>query len=148
MRSAVLAERLAELPLQDATTLASEIVRRAPTGRPYDVAMMALTDVLDVQEGKVGLPYERRAAIYALARERDDILLVRLMISPVAAPDGEPALAPIPGRSELVLSTEIEEVLRLCDRLLVFREQRLVARLAGEQMRNEKVISSMFGRFA
>lgn len=120
MRSAVLAERLAELPLQDATTLASEIVRRAPTGRPYDVAMMALTDVLDVQEGKVGLPYERRAAIYALARERDDILLVRLMISPVAAPDGEPALAPIPGRSEVTLG-ERKSLARTRDRQLLDR---------------------------
>lgn len=58
------------------------------------------------------------------------------------------ALAREEGMALVVLSTEIEEVLRLCDRLLVFRERRLVARLAGEQMTNEKVISSMFGRAA
>lgn len=52
------------------------------------------------------------------------------------------------GIALVVLSTEIEEILRICDRLLVFREQQLVTRLTGSQMTSDKVISSMFGRVA
>ena len=35
------------------------------------------------------------------------------------------------GMALVVLSTEIEELLRLCERVLVFREQRVIAQLAG-----------------
>ena len=52
------------------------------------------------------------------------------------------------GMALVVLSTEIEEILRLCDRVLVFREQRVAARLAGMQMSNDRVIAAMFGRSA
>ena len=50
------------------------------------------------------------------------------------------------GMALVVLSTEIEEILRLCDRVLVFREHRLTARLAGETISNNRVIAAMFGR--
>jgi ribose transport system ATP-binding protein len=50
------------------------------------------------------------------------------------------------GMALVVLSTEIEEILRLCDRVLVFREQRVAARLAGAEISNDRVIAAMFGR--
>jgi ribose transport system ATP-binding protein len=49
------------------------------------------------------------------------------------------------GMALVALSTEIEELLRLCDRVLVFREQRVVARLAGVSISQDKVIAAMFG---
>ena len=50
------------------------------------------------------------------------------------------------GMALVVLSTEIEEILLLCDRVLVFREEQLAARLAGAEMTTERVIAAMFGR--
>jgi ribose transport system ATP-binding protein len=44
-----------------------------------------------------------------------------------------------------IVSTEIEELTRLCDRALVFHEDELVARLAGESLSTEAIIAAMFG---
>jgi ribose transport system ATP-binding protein len=52
------------------------------------------------------------------------------------------------GMALVVLSTEIEELLRLCGRVLVFREQRVVARLAGDEISHDRVIAAMFGQAA
>ena len=52
------------------------------------------------------------------------------------------------GMALVVLSSEIEEILRLCDRVLVFREQRLAARFSGAAMTSDTVIAAMFGRNA
>jgi ABC-type sugar transport system ATPase subunit len=52
------------------------------------------------------------------------------------------------GMALVVLSTEIEELLRLCGRVLVFREQHVIARLSGGEISHEKVIASMFGQVA
>jgi ribose transport system ATP-binding protein len=52
------------------------------------------------------------------------------------------------GIALVVLSTEIEELLRLCDRVLVFREQRVIARLAGDAISHDGVIAAMFGQIA
>jgi ABC-type sugar transport system ATPase subunit len=49
------------------------------------------------------------------------------------------------GMALVVLSTEIEELLRLCSRVLVFREQRVVTQLAGADIRHDQVIAAMFG---
>ncbi len=49
------------------------------------------------------------------------------------------------GTSIVILSTEIEEILLLCDRVLVFREDTVAAEIAGAEMTNERVISVMFG---
>ena len=49
------------------------------------------------------------------------------------------------GVALVALSTEIEELLRLCDRVLVFREQRVAARLAGAGVSQDRVIAAMFG---
>ena len=48
----------------------------------------------------------------------------------------------------VVLSTEIEELLRLCDRVLVFREQHVIAQLAGSGISHDQVIAAMFGHVA
>lgn len=45
-----------------------------------------------------------------------------------------------------LLSTEIEEVVRLCNRVLVFREQHVAASLGGQRLSYESVIAAMFGR--
>jgi ABC-type sugar transport system ATPase subunit len=50
------------------------------------------------------------------------------------------------GMALVVLSSEIEELVRLCDRILVFREHRLAARLCGAEIASETVIAAMFGR--
>jgi ribose transport system ATP-binding protein len=50
------------------------------------------------------------------------------------------------GMALVALSTEIEELLRLCDRVMVFREQRVVARLSGASVSQDKVIAAMFGQ--
>jgi len=50
------------------------------------------------------------------------------------------------GLGLVVLSTEIEEVVRLCRRVLVFREQHVAAALAGEAMTADAVIAAMFGQ--
>ena len=99
MREAVLAERLVALPPEAAASLAGELVRRAPSGTPYDVAMLALAGMLDSDR----LPYEQRSAIYNEARARGDILLVRLLLSPQDAPIGNPTAAPILERPNITL---------------------------------------------
>jgi ribose transport system ATP-binding protein len=52
------------------------------------------------------------------------------------------------GMALVILSTEIEEVLLLCRRVLVFREQEVAAEIDGEAMTSEAVIAAMFGRAA
>ncbi|MCX5571704.1 ATP-binding cassette domain-containing protein [Kaistia nematophila] len=52
------------------------------------------------------------------------------------------------GMALVILSTEIEEALVLCDRILVFREQELAASLEGVGRSSERIISTMFGRAA
>jgi len=47
-----------------------------------------------------------------------------------------------------VLSTEIEELTSLCDRVLVFRDYELTARLEGERLTAPQVIAAMFGETA
>lgn len=52
------------------------------------------------------------------------------------------------GMTLIILSSEIEEILLLCHRVLVFREQRLAAEIAGDGMSTDAVIAAMFGRAA
>lgn len=52
------------------------------------------------------------------------------------------------GMALVVLSSEIEEVVALCDRVLVFRESQLSARLGGAETTSERVLAAMFGRAA
>jgi ribose transport system ATP-binding protein len=48
----------------------------------------------------------------------------------------------------VVLSTEIEEILQLCHRVLVFREQTVFAELDRTSMTMDRVIAAMFGQEA
>ena len=52
------------------------------------------------------------------------------------------------GLALVILSSEVQEVLRLCDSVLVFREHALGARLSGAAMTDDAVIAAMFGRAA
>lgn len=52
------------------------------------------------------------------------------------------------GMALVILSSEIEEILLLCHRVLVFREQRVSAEFSGGQMTTDTVIAAMFGRAA
>lgn len=99
MREAVLSERLEALPPEDAALLAGELVRRAPSGTPYDVAMLALTSVLE--QDKLG--YAQRSAIYQQARSQGDMVLARLLLSPQEAPLGNPTAVPVLASRELTL---------------------------------------------
>ena len=46
----------------------------------------------------------------------------------------------------VILSTEIEEILQLCHRVLVFREQGVFAELGRSSMTMDRVIAAMFGQ--
>ncbi|TIW18895.1 MAG: sugar ABC transporter ATP-binding protein, partial [Mesorhizobium sp.] len=52
------------------------------------------------------------------------------------------------GMALVILSSEIEEILLLCHRVLVFREQRVSAEFSGSEMTTDAVIAAMFGRAA
>lgn len=52
------------------------------------------------------------------------------------------------GMTLVILSSEIEEILLLCDRVLVFREAEVAAELSGSRMTAEAVVAAMFGRAA
>ena len=52
------------------------------------------------------------------------------------------------GMALVILSSEIEEILLLCHRVLVFREQHISAEFSGGQMTSDTVIAAMFGRAA
>ena len=52
------------------------------------------------------------------------------------------------GMALVVLSSEIEEILLLCHRVLVFRDYDIVANLQGPAMNTDAVIAAMFGRAA
>lgn len=99
MRKATLRETLAALPDAEAARLCAELVRRGPTGAPFDVALLALTTLLDGNE----LGYEQHGALYAAARELGDQQLARLLLSAQPPPPGTPKAAPMPGDRELTL---------------------------------------------
>jgi ribose transport system ATP-binding protein len=48
----------------------------------------------------------------------------------------------------VILSSEIEEILLLCHRVLVFRENEVAAEIVGTALTTDSVISAMFGRAA
>lgn len=50
------------------------------------------------------------------------------------------------GIALVILSSEIEEIMVLCQRVLVFREHALAAELTGEAMSADAVIAAMFGK--
>ncbi|UCI09711.1 ATP-binding cassette domain-containing protein [Mesorhizobium sp. B1-1-8] len=52
------------------------------------------------------------------------------------------------GMGLVILSSEMEEILLLCHRVLVFRENEIAAEIADEAMNADSVIAAMFGRAA
>jgi len=52
------------------------------------------------------------------------------------------------GMTLVILSSEIEEILLLCHRVLVFRENEVAAEMTGDVMTTDNVIAAMFGREA
>ena len=52
------------------------------------------------------------------------------------------------GMTLVILSSEIEEILVLCQRVLVFRDHEVAAEMSGETMTTDTVIAAMFGRAA
>jgi ribose transport system ATP-binding protein len=50
------------------------------------------------------------------------------------------------GMGLVILSSEVEEILLLCHRVLVFREQEVAADISKSDMTTEAVIAAMFGR--
>ena len=52
------------------------------------------------------------------------------------------------GLALVMVSTEIEELEHLCDRVLVFRDQAVQARLSRPDITAERIIAAMFGRAA
>ncbi|MGN6405941.1 sugar ABC transporter ATP-binding protein [Sinomonas sp.] len=49
------------------------------------------------------------------------------------------------GAGVIYLSTEIDELIGLCDRVAVFRDGSLLGCLAGEQITSERILAGMFG---
>jgi ribose transport system ATP-binding protein len=52
------------------------------------------------------------------------------------------------GAAVIVYASDTEELLAVCDRLLVMYEGRVVARLEGDDMNETQVTSALFGRSA
>jgi ribose transport system ATP-binding protein len=50
------------------------------------------------------------------------------------------------GMALVILSTEIEEIVALCQRVLVFREGELFATISDDDLTSDRVIGAMFGR--
>jgi ribose transport system ATP-binding protein len=50
------------------------------------------------------------------------------------------------GMALVILSSEIEEILVLCGRVLVFRDYEVAAEMTGDAMTTDTVIAAMFGR--
>jgi ribose transport system ATP-binding protein len=102
--------------------------------------------------------YQRRLSIVAPSPDRAWLALeprVLLLNDPTRGVDQRTRetlyqvfrdLARNEGMALVLLSTEIEELLRLCERVLVFREQHVTARLAGAHISHDQVIGAMFGR--
>jgi hypothetical protein len=99
MRKATLRETLLALDDAAAARLCAELVRRGPSGAPFDLLLLAFTALLDGNE----LGYERHGELYAAARQLGDAQLQRLLLSAQPPPPGLPQAAPLPGERELTL---------------------------------------------
>lgn len=92
MRRARLAELFVELDaegaLDDVVALCASIVEKARFGAPYDVALAALTALLESET----LGYEFSGRLYAAARAMNQAVVMRLLLSPSDPPDGRPLI--------------------------------------------------------
>lgn len=55
-------------------------------------------------------------------------------------------LAGSSGLALVILSSEIEEIIEICDRVMVFRDFEVTASLARSEMTTERVLAAMFGQ--
>jgi ribose transport system ATP-binding protein len=78
--------------------------------------------VLLLNDPTRGVDHRTREVLYAVFRE----------------------LARDEGLTLVMVSTEIEETLRLCDRVLVFRDQQVQATLSDAGLSSDRVIAAMF----
>ena len=146
MRQATLHATLEALDDDAAARLCAELVRRGPDGAPFDVALLALTALLD--EGALG--YERHAELYAAARGLPDEQLGRLLLSSQPPPPGAPQpAAPLGGR-ELTLG-ERKSLARgrrreVLDRLLRDPDESVLAILLGNPRITEEDVVRLAAR--
>lgn len=146
MRQATLRATLDALDDDAAARLCSEIVRRGPDGAPFDVALLALTALLDA--GALG--YERHAALYAAARALADEQLGRLLLSSQPPPPAAPQ-QPLPiGGRELTLG-ERKSMARgrrreVLDRLLRDPDESVLAILLGNPRITEEDVVRLAAR--
>ena len=146
MRQATLRETLAALAPADAARLCGELVRRGPDGAPFDVALLALTALLDAN----ALGYERQAELYAAARALDDEQLGRLLLSAQPPPPGTPQPTVLPGERELTLG-ERKSLARgrrreVLDRLLRDPDESVLTILLGNPRITEEDVVRLAAR--
>jgi hypothetical protein len=146
MRQATLRETLHALDDGEAARLCAEIVRRGPDGAPFDVALLALTALLDAGE----LGYERHAALYAAARLLDDAQLGRLLLSAQPPPPGAPRAVELPGGREITLG-EKKSLARgrrreVLDRLLRDPDESVLTILLGNPRITEEDVVRLAAR--
>ena len=99
MRQATLRAVLDGLDDVGAARLCAELVRRGPDGAPFDVALLALTALLDGN----AFGYQRHAALYSAACALEDAQLGRLLLSAEPPPPGKPHAVELPGGRAVTL---------------------------------------------
>ena len=146
MRQATLRATLDALDDVAAARLCAELVRRGPDGAPFDVALLALTALLDA--GAFG--YERHASLYAAARTLEDAQLSRLLLSSQPPPAGSPKAAELLGGRELTLG-ERKSLARgrrreVLDRLLRDPDESVLTILLGNPRITEEDVVRLAAR--
>jgi hypothetical protein len=146
MRQATLRATLETLDDVAAARLCSELVRRGPDGAPFDVALLALTALLDGE----AFGYDRHAALYAGARELGDEQLGLLLLSAQPPPPGRPHALDLPGARELTLG-ERKSLARgrrreMLDRLLRDPDQSVLQILLGNPRITEEDVVRLAAR--
>jgi hypothetical protein len=146
MRQAALRTVLEALDDVTAARLCAELVRRGPDGAPFDVALLALTALLDQD----AFGYDRHAALYAGARALGDEQLGLLLLSAQPPPPGRPHAAGVPDGRELTLG-ERKSLARgrrreVLDRLLRDPDQSVLEILLGNPRITEEDVVRLAAR--
>jgi hypothetical protein len=146
MRQATLRATLEALDDFAAARLCSELLRRGPDGAPFDVALLALTALLDQD----AFGYDRHAGIYAGARTLGDEQLGLLLLSAQPPPPGRPHAVELPGARELTLG-ERKSLARgrrreVLDRLLRDPDQSVLEILLGNPRITEEDVVRLAAR--
>jgi hypothetical protein len=161
--ASTLARRLAALPAAEmrraslratfetlddlaAARLCAELLRRGPDGAPFDVALLALTALLDEE----AFGYERHAALYAGARALGDDQLGLLLLSAQPPPPGRPHAVELPGARAITLG-ERKSLARgrrreMLDRLLRDPDQSVLQILLGNPRITEEDVVRLAAR--